>query len=157
MISEADKLAVRSADVVDRLRIARRSNIQPELLYFLAADPSPEVRREVANNPSTPWRADAILVEDEDESVRRDLSAKLANLLPGRSQAAREKVRGRVIELIEILVRDEAERVRFDGDRLRSLGLDVNAARGASRARRQIDDALRRGSCRESRGRSAAR
>ncbi len=112
MISEADKLAVRSADVVDRLRIARRSNIQPELLYFLADDPSPDVRREVANNPSTPWRADAILVDDKDESVRRDLSAKLANLLPGLSQAAREKVRGRVIELIEILVRDEAERVR---------------------------------------------
>ena len=112
MISEADKLAVRSADVADRLRVARRSNVQPELLYYLAADPAPEVRREVANNPSTPWRADAILVEDEDESVRRDLSAKLAHLLPGLSQAAREKVRGRVIELIEILVRDEAERVR---------------------------------------------
>jgi uncharacterized protein (DUF2336 family) len=112
MISEADKLAARSDDVADRLRIARRSNIQPELLYYLAADPSPEVRREVANNPSTPWRADAILVEDEDESVRTDLSAKLAHLLPGLSQAAREKVRGRVIELIEILARDEAERVR---------------------------------------------
>jgi uncharacterized protein (DUF2336 family) len=112
MISEADKLAACSADVGDRLRIARRSNIQPELLYFLADDPSPDVRREVANNPSTPWRADAILVDDKDESVRRDLSAKLANLLPGLSQAAREKVRGRVIELIEILVRDEAERVR---------------------------------------------
>jgi ATP-dependent helicase HrpB len=41
---------------------------------------------------------------------------------------------------------DEAERLRFDGDRLRSLGLDVNAARGASRARRQLDDALRRSS-----------
>ena len=112
MINEADKLAACSADVADRLRIARRSDIQPELLYFLADDPSPDVRREVANNPSTPWRADAILVDDKDESVRRDLSAKLANLLPGLSQAAREKVRGRVIELIEILVRDEAERVR---------------------------------------------
>ena len=39
---------------------------------------------------------------------------------------------------------DEAERVRFDGDRLRSLGLDANAARAAARARQQIEAAVRR-------------
>lgn len=112
MISDADKLALRSPDVEDRLRIARRADTQPELLYFLASDPAPEVRREVANNPATPWRADALLVEDQDEDVRCDLSSKLAHLLPGLSEAARDKVRGRVIELIELLARDEAERVR---------------------------------------------
>jgi uncharacterized protein (DUF2336 family) len=112
VISDDDKLAVRSTNVDDRLRVARRTDLQPELLYYLASDASAEVRREIAVNPSTPWRADALLVEDESETVRSDLSTKLANLLPGLSELARAKVRQRVIELLEILARDEAERVR---------------------------------------------
>ncbi len=66
----------------------------------------------MASNPSTPWRADALLVEDRSEDVRGDLGTKLAHLLPGLSEVARSKLRERVIELIEILARDEAERVR---------------------------------------------
>jgi uncharacterized protein (DUF2336 family) len=112
MTSEDDKLAARSTSIEDRLRVARRTDAQPELLYYLASDAAPEVRRQVASNPSTPWRADALLVEDRSEDVRGDLGAKLAHLLPGLSEVARAKLRERVIELIEILARDEAERVR---------------------------------------------
>jgi uncharacterized protein (DUF2336 family) len=110
--ADDDKRDARSANVEDRLRVARHPNVAPELLYFLAADASADVRREVANNPSTPWQADAILAEDKDDIVRGDLGKKLATLLPGLSEEARDKVRARIIELIEVLARDEAERVR---------------------------------------------
>ncbi len=39
---------------------------------------------------------------------------------------------------------DEAVRVRFDPDRLRGLGLDLNSARAVARAREQIDSVARR-------------
>lgn len=108
----ADKAAVASGIVGDRRRVAARTNARPELLYFLASDAAPEVRREVAANVATPWQADAILVRDVDEDVRCDLGLKLARLLPGMSGAAREDLRARVVTLIETLARDEAERVR---------------------------------------------
>jgi uncharacterized protein (DUF2336 family) len=108
----ADKAAVASGVVGDRRRVASRRDAKPELLYFLASDAAPEVRREVARNAATPWQADELLVRDRDDDVRCDLGAKLARLLPGMSGAAREGLRARVMALIETLARDEAERVR---------------------------------------------
>jgi uncharacterized protein (DUF2336 family) len=108
----ADKAAVASTIVGDRRRVASRRDAKPELLYFLASDAAPEVRREVAGNVATPWQADELLVRDRDDDVRCDLGAKLARLLPGMSGVAREGLRARVLALIETLARDEAERVR---------------------------------------------
>lgn len=108
----SDEGAATSSSVEDRRRLAARTNVKPELLYFLAGDVAPEVRRELANNPATPWQADEILARDRDLDVRCELGAKLARLLPGMSGAARETVRTRVLALVEMLARDEAARVR---------------------------------------------
>jgi uncharacterized protein (DUF2336 family) len=111
-VQAEDTSAATSASVEERRRLAARTNVRPELLYFLAGDTASEVRRELANNPSTPWQADELLARDRDPEVRCELGAKLARLLPGMSGEARESVRARVVALVEMLARDTAERVR---------------------------------------------
>jgi uncharacterized protein (DUF2336 family) len=112
MTAEQDKALARTGSVEQRRRLARRKDLQPELLYFLAGDANVEVRQEVAGNDATPWQADAILVLDQDVDVRSGLGPKLARLLPGLSDTARASVRDRVLKMIEQLARDEAEKVR---------------------------------------------
>jgi uncharacterized protein (DUF2336 family) len=109
---ETSKAAAASPDPIVRRRIAGRADLRPELLYFLASDRVTEVRREVAGNAATPWQADELLSRDVDAEVRADLGRKLARLLPGMSDDAREEVRGRVVRLLETLARDQAARVR---------------------------------------------
>ncbi|NQU72296.1 MAG: hypothetical protein HQ514_17215, partial [Rhodospirillales bacterium] len=41
-----------------RRKLAKRDDVQPELLYFLANDADPEIRREIAANTATPVQAD---------------------------------------------------------------------------------------------------
>ena len=109
---EGSKAEAASPDPIVRRRLAARADARPELLYFLATDRVSEVRREVACNAATPWQADELLVRDSDTEVRADLGRKLARLLPGMSEDAREEVRGRVVALLETLARDQAARVR---------------------------------------------
>ena len=66
---EAKRLAG-DADTGVRVRLAQRDDVQPEVLYFLAEDDAPEVRRAIAANDTTPRQADQILVEDVDDEVR---------------------------------------------------------------------------------------
>ena len=112
MSVERDKALARTGSVEQRRGLARRKDLTPELLYFLAGDANAEVRQEVAGNDATPWQADAILVLDQDVDVRSGLGPKLARLLPGLSDAARASVRDRVLKMVEQLARDEAEKVR---------------------------------------------
>lgn len=110
--AESKRLA-QDRDPAVRASVAGRADVRPEILCFLAGDPSPEVRRQIANNLSTPAQADLVLARDSDETVRGDLAAKVARLTAGLSSQDREKAQRYVEETLELLARDQATRVRL--------------------------------------------
>ncbi len=108
---EAKELAS-SDDIKVRRDLAQHKNAQPEILYYLAEDPSPKVRGDVAANKATPRQADIILTNDDDEQVRSQLASKIATLAPGLSENEVDKIRQLTYESLEILARDQATKVR---------------------------------------------
>ena len=76
-LHEAMKVA-RGSDAAARQRLAKRTDIAPELLFYLAEDTDTAVRRAVAANPSTPRRADEFLARDADDTVRASVAARVA-------------------------------------------------------------------------------
>ncbi len=109
---EESKRLARDGDPKVRARLADRDDIRPEILYYLAEDDSPEVRRRIASNRMTPHQADLILARDRNEAVRRHLAGKIAELLPELDAKEQAEAREYVLEVIEILIQDEAVRVR---------------------------------------------
>ena len=108
---ESRKLAQSGSDKT-RADLARRLDLRPELLYFLAEDRSSEVRRHIAANAKTPRQADLILARDADEAVRAELAAKVAKLTALEGRGAQEKAQRFVEQTLELLARDQATRVR---------------------------------------------
>ncbi len=108
---EAKRLA-RDPDIGVRRKLAARQDVKPEILYYLAEDAQPEVRLVIAGNEATPHQADELLMRAKDEVVRAELARKIARLLPGLPADAQDKARQRVIDMLEILARDEAAHVR---------------------------------------------
>lgn len=108
---ERDKQLAADSEIVARTKVAR-SRSAPEILYYLATDEAPQVRREVAANVHTPYQADFLLVHDPDVMVRADLAHKISTLLPDLSPHEQGEACRRVTEIIEILARDQAVRVR---------------------------------------------
>ncbi len=109
---EDSKRLARDDDPAVRARLAARDDLRPELLYFLAEDRDPLVRRRAAANPRTPHQADLLLARDDDERVRLDLARKVERLLPHLEPGALRETQAYVIEVIEVLARDQAVRVR---------------------------------------------
>lgn len=109
---EDAKALARDKDAKVREALAARQDIKPEILYFLAEDPAPAVRRVLAINPATPRPADLILARDGDEDVRATLAQKIATLVPGLTPESRDKVNQITCEILEVLARDQATRVR---------------------------------------------
>jgi uncharacterized protein (DUF2336 family) len=92
--------------------LAQRSDIRPEILYYLAEDPSAEVRRQIASNSQTPIQANLILARDSDESVRIDLVAKISMLRPELDSSQRDMAQRYIAEVLDILAQDQTIRVR---------------------------------------------
>ncbi len=109
---ERSRDLARHDDVKVRLALAARADLKPEILYYLAEDPAPEVRRTIAGNAAAPMHADLLLARDTDESVRGDLAGKIAKLAPGLSAEEQDRIRKMAYEAIEILARDQVARVR---------------------------------------------
>jgi uncharacterized protein (DUF2336 family) len=99
-------------DVAGRRRLAERSDLQPEILYYLAKDPAAEVRLAVAGNLATPRQADAILARDREPTVRERLAHKIARLAPNLSEAEQANIRDLTYEVIAILAADRTVRIR---------------------------------------------
>ncbi len=95
-----------------RRKLAARTDIQPEILYYLAEDPELEIRRSVAANSTTPPQANLILARDKDDQVRCELAHKIARLAPQLSADEQSRIGEMVTEVLEILARDELPRVR---------------------------------------------
>ena len=108
---EAKRRASRET-VEERRELAGRGDVQPEILYYLAEDESPEVRREIAANKATPRHADVMLAGDTDDQVRCDLALKIARLLPDLKPDEQTRVRELTLQALEILAQDELPRVR---------------------------------------------
>ncbi len=102
----------RDPDVSVRRRLASRGDMRPEILYYLASDTAPEVRREIAGNMATPAHSYQMLARDRDVDVRCDLAQKIARLTPDLSPDARDRIRELTLEALEILAQDEIVRVR---------------------------------------------
>lgn len=111
---EYDTAKSRAADAsaATRRKLAKRANVQPEILYFLAEDADAGVRAEIAANPSTPVQADEILAKDSDEAVRERVAYKIASLAPELSAAERDRAGEIVTGILEGLARDEAVKIR---------------------------------------------
>lgn len=108
---QAKELA-RSTEVAVRVDLAGRADIPPELLFFLAGDPEPEVRRAAAANQSLPQQANLHLAKDADSQVREGLAEKIAKLAPGLSANDQDRLRKLTFEALETLARDQMTRVR---------------------------------------------
>src|SRR3546814_20045792 len=76
---ESRELAQNGSDRT-RADLAQRLDLRPEVLYFLADDPSTEVRRRIAAHARMPSPADPILARDAYEAVRPELAAQVATL-----------------------------------------------------------------------------
>jgi uncharacterized protein (DUF2336 family) len=113
-LMDYDDAKSRAADgnVGVRRKIAKRANVQPEILYFLAQDADAAVRGEIAKNPSTPVQADEILSRDGDEDVRCRIAEKIARLAPDLSASERDRAGDIVTGILETLARDEAVKIR---------------------------------------------
>ncbi len=108
---EARELA-QSEDAERRRQLARRGDVWPEILYFLAADPRPEVRREIAANPASPAQADWSLAADADAAVRGELARKIARLAPNLSADEQDRLRQMTYATLALLARDQIVMVR---------------------------------------------
>jgi len=108
---DAKRMAV-DKDPAVRLALAVRSDVMPEILFFLADDPSPEVREAIAANAATPQRADILLAKDIDDSVRSRLAGKIAGVLPNLTAEETEKLGKLAYQALDLLARDQVTRVR---------------------------------------------
>jgi len=107
-----DKDLARDGRSEIRQELATRQDVAPEILYYLAEDDDPAVRRAIATNPTTPRQADLLLTADPDEGVRLDLAYKIGRLAPGLSEAEQSQLQSVTLEVLRALAIDSLPRVR---------------------------------------------
>lgn len=108
---DAKRMAV-DEDPQVRRALAARSDVMPEILFYLANDPAPEVREAIAANAATPHRADLHLAQDAVDSVRSRLATKIGRVLPNVSAEEADKLGMLTYEALDVLARDQITRVR---------------------------------------------
>ena len=99
-------------DVDVRCALARRQDLEPEILFYLAQDPETEVRRAVADNPAAPLKANEVLAKDKEDDVRAGLAGRLGRLLPDLSDDEKDKAYRATHQALTLLARDQLPRVR---------------------------------------------
>jgi len=109
---DESKDLARHADPAVRAALAKRTDVRPEILYYLAEDSDPEVRRTVADNKLAPGQSDLILARDDDVDVRSSLATKIATVAPGLSAGEQDKVRRSTHEALTVLAKDQFQVVR---------------------------------------------
>jgi len=109
---EESKEYAASDSHAERKALAKRTDVKPEVLYFLAEDKSPTVRRKVATNPTTPRQADLILATDSVDEVRCDLALKIGRLVPNISDTESARLQEVTFKVLETLAADALPRVR---------------------------------------------
>jgi hypothetical protein len=95
-----------------RMYLAKRPDVEPEILYYLATDEAVEVRRLVAANATTPLQASKLLAVDADTEVRSALARKMASGFATRGERLTVRERALASEIVELLAHDRDARVR---------------------------------------------
>lgn len=108
---EARELAA-SPDPAVRRALAKRDDIEPEILYFLAQDDDVDVRSSVASNLEAPRHTFELLAGDTDQDVRVGLASKIAELAPELDPEQRDKVSQSATNALHALAQDQMVRVR---------------------------------------------
>ena len=106
------KQLVRHDDPAVRSELAQRGDIRPELLYFLAEDQNPNVRRAIAGNRTTPRLTDLLLARDADPTVRTGVVEKIARVMPEIGPGEHGRAREATNEVLTVLAQDQIVRVR---------------------------------------------
>lgn len=109
---EVERDLVQDAEGEVRRSLAEHPDAKPEILYYLAGDKLPAVRRAVAINPATPIQADLILTDDPDDEVRCELARKIGRLMPWLDADKKTQIREIAIEVLDRLAKDALPRVR---------------------------------------------
>ena len=106
------KEALEEKKASDKMILADQDTTPPEVLYYLADDPSADIRVKVAGNANTPIQADKILADDENEEVKHELTRKIARLFPDINGEGKTQICENALEMIEILANDQLPSVR---------------------------------------------
>lgn len=101
-----------TGSVAERRELATHQMLEPELLYYLAEDDAPEVRKEIARNDGAPLQADQILAHDPIAEVRSELAYKIGRLIPTLTETENERLTEMALEVLEVLANDELPDVR---------------------------------------------
>jgi uncharacterized protein (DUF2336 family) len=96
----------------ERRDLAGRSDVRPEILYYLASDPDTEVRRSIARNRKTPRHADLVLANDAKDEVRTDVAGKIAEITVQIAGGKQDNIYHLTKKALEVLARDQLVRVR---------------------------------------------
>jgi len=99
-------------EVTVRCDLASRVDLEPEILFYLARDPDPTVRRAIAQNPHTPEQAAVMLAKDADDDVRCELADRVGRIVPGLTADEKSKAWRAVHQALILLARDQLPRVR---------------------------------------------
>lgn len=106
------KRVARDGSHDERRGLAGREDVRPEILYYLAGDPDPGVRRQIAQNDQTPRHADLMLAQDDDDRVRSDVAGKIATSSVEMDAGEMTNVYKVTMQALEILAGDQLVRVR---------------------------------------------
>ncbi len=109
---ESAKRLLQDPDVFVRTNLARRTDVRPEILYYLTEDIDPTVREAVAANAASPFHANLKLARDQSEEVRAGIASKVQQLLPDLKPGDQDAARTRVMQTLEVLAKDTATRIR---------------------------------------------
>ncbi|MBM3952661.1 MAG: DUF2336 domain-containing protein [Rhodospirillales bacterium] len=101
-----------SRDKSVREQLAKRADLPPEILYYLAEDDTASVRRAVAGNAAAPHQTHMKLAQDSDSNVRCDLAAKISRVLPDLAPDEQDKIRQSANDALRALARDQIVAVR---------------------------------------------
>ncbi|SCA57022.1 conserved hypothetical protein [Candidatus Terasakiella magnetica] len=108
---EAKEMA-RHHDVAVRKTLAEREDIRPEILFYLAGDAAPEVRKAIALNKNTPSHAYVELAKDSNDEIRSDLAKKITDLAPKLTAYEVDRVQSYAYQALEILASDQLANIR---------------------------------------------
>ena len=110
---EEQRDALQSANVQERLEMAKNTSTNKEILYYLAEkDPEPSVRKAVLTNKSLPVQASTVLAKDVDQDVRLMLAGRLVDLLPEASKDEQSQLYAFVVQSLGTLALDEVLKIR---------------------------------------------
>jgi len=99
-------------DVRVRKALAEREDVRPEILFYLAGDPAPEVRKAIAHNTATPMRAYLELAQDQEDDIRSNLAEKIGHLAPSLTAHEVDRVQSYAYQALEILATDQLTQIR---------------------------------------------